>query len=142
MGGEGHDHACNTGVSAAEPAVATHSGTKSFALPRSIALTSIPPTLITRDVTGATAGPARRTKIWEFNINLHCSIVGTCLSTGELRQILKKLGLAPPDSTDHELHGTAVTLAARHDNAGKLLNKALDLRHRLAVNQFAKAATE
>ena len=39
----------------------------------------------------------------------------------------KKLGLAPPDSTDHEFHGTAVTLAARHDIAAKLLNKALDL---------------
>ena len=54
---------------------------------------------------------------------------------------MKKLGLAPPDRTDHELHGTAVTLAGRHDNAAKLLNKALDNRHRLAVNQFAKADT-
>jgi hypothetical protein len=78
----------------------------------------------------------------EFNTNLHCSIVGTCLSTGELRQILRKLGLAPPDSTDHELHGTAVTLAARHDNAAKLLNKALDNRHKLAICQFARADTE
>jgi hypothetical protein len=129
-------------VSAGAPAVATRGGTKSFALPRSIALTSIPPTLITRDTSVTAAGPARRTKIWEFNINLHCSIVGTCLSTGELRQILKKLGLAPPDSTDHDLHGTAVTLAARHDNAAKLLNKALDNRHRLAIGQFAKVATE
>ena len=128
-------------MSAAGPAVAMRSGTKAFSL-RSIALTSIPPTLITRDAAVPNAGPARRTKVWEFNINLHCSIVGTCLSTGELRLILKKLGLAPPNSTDHELHGTVVTLAARHDNAGKLLNKALDNRHRLAINQFAKAATE
>ena len=130
------------GVSAAGSAAAIRSGAKTFALPRSIALTSIPPTLITRDTTVTAAGPARRTKIWEFNINLHCSIVGTCLSAGELRQILKKLGLAPPDSTDHELHGTAVTLAARHDNAARLLNKALDNRHRLAISQFAKVGTE
>jgi hypothetical protein len=95
-----------------------------------------------RSALGSAPGPARRTKIWEFNINLHCSIIGTCLSTGELRQILKKLGLAPPGSTDHELHGTAVTLAARHDNAAKLLNKALDTRHKLAIGQFAKADTE
>jgi len=127
-------------------------GAKTFALPRSIAqtaiplasiaLASIPPTLISRDELASAAGPTRRTKIWEFNTNLHCSIVGTCLSTGELRQILKKLGLAPPDSTDHELHGTAVILAARHDNAAKLLNKALDNRHRLAISQFAKVGTE
>jgi hypothetical protein len=149
-------------VSAAGPAAAVRSGAKTFALPRSIAetliprasiplasiplasipLASIPPTLITRDELVSAAGPARRTKIWEFNTNLHCSIVGTCLSTGELRQILKKLGLAPPDSTDHELHGTAVTLASRHDNAAKLLNKALDNRHKLAISQFAKVGTE
>ena len=88
------------------------------------------------------AAPARRTKIWEFNTNLHCSIIGTCLSTGELRQVLKKLGVASPDSTDHELHGTAVGLASRHDKAAKLLNKALDERHRLAINRFAKATDE
>jgi hypothetical protein len=134
-------------VSAAGPAAAVRSGAKTFALPRSIAQTfippaSIPPTLVTRDEPASAVGPARRTKIWEFNTNLHCSIVGTCLSTGELRQILKKLGLAPPDSTDHELHGTAVTLASRHDNAAKLLNKALDNRHKLAINQFAKVGTE
>jgi len=122
------------------------SGAAPFSLPRSIALTSIPPTLITRDdanaAFGPAPGPARRTKIWEFNANLHCSIIGTCLSTGELRQTMKKLGLAPPDSTDHELHGAAVTLAARHDGAAKLLNKALDHRHKLAIGQFAKADTE
>jgi hypothetical protein len=108
-------------------------------MPTSIALGSMPPILVTRGPTPPVPGVTRRTKIWEFNTNLHCSIVGTCLSTGELRQILKKLGLAPPGSTDHELHGTAVTLAARHDSAAKLLNKALDTRHKLAIGQFAKA---
>lgn len=98
--------------------------------------------MVLRDQDVPVAGPARRTKIWEFNTNLHCSIIGTCLSTGELRQVLKKLGLASPESTDHELHGTAVTLAARHDKAAKLLNKALDERHRLAISQFSKASTE
>jgi hypothetical protein len=133
-------------MSAAGPAIATRGGPKPFSLPRPIDLTAIPPRLIARDdkipSSGPNAGPARRTKIWEFNINLHCSIIGTCLSTGELRQILKKLGLAPPGSTDHELHGTAVTLAGRHDNAAKLLNKALDTRHKLAIGRFAKADTE
>ncbi|HVY13817.1 MAG TPA: DUF2325 domain-containing protein [Rhodopila sp.] len=84
----------------------------------------------------------RRTKIWEFNTNLHCSIIGTCLSTTELRQVLRKLGMAPPDSTDHELHGIAVTLAGRHDEPARRLHKALDANHKLAVSQFAKASTE
>jgi hypothetical protein len=129
-------------MSAAGPTVAVRSAATPFSLSRSIELTAIPPTLITRDPAMPATGSARRTKIWEFNTNLHCSIIGTCLSTGELRQIMKKLGLAPPDSTDHELHGTAVTLAARHDGAAKLLNKALDIRHKLAISQFAKIVTE
>ena len=98
--------------------------------------------MIARGEVPHVAGPVRRTKIWEFNTNLHCSIIGTCLSTAELRQVLKKLGLASPDNTDHELHGAAVTLAGRHDKAAKLLNKAFDERHRLAINQFAKVSTE
>ena len=87
--------------------------------PGTFALAPLAPILVTRDEATAVAGSPRRTKIWEFNTNLHCSIIGTCLSAAELRQILKKLGLAAPDSTDHELHGTAVGLAGRHDKAAK-----------------------
>jgi hypothetical protein len=111
-------------------------------LPKTIDIGSIAPALVTRDEAPPTDMPVRRAKIWEFNTNLHCSIIGTCLSTRELRQLLNKLGVAPPGSTDHELHGAAVTLAARHDKAAKLLNKTLDERHRLAIRQFEKAATE
>ena len=100
------------------------------------------PNLTCRDVAIALPVISRRTKIWEFNTNLHCSIIGTCLSAGNLRQVLKKLGMAPLNSTDHELHGTAVTLAGRHDIGAKLIGKALDLRHKLAVSQFAKVDTE
>ena len=108
---------------------------------KTFTVSSIPPALVTRDET-ADAGPPRRTKLWEFNTNLHCSIIGTCLSTAELRQVLRKLGLAPPDSSDHDLHSAAVSLAGRHDKAAKLLNKALDERHRIPIHQFAKAHTE
>jgi len=100
------------------------------------------PVLVTHAAVPAETTAPKRTRLWEFNTNLHCSIVGTCLSTGELRQIVTKLGLATPSSTDHELHGTAVLLASRHDAAAKRLHKALDQRHRLAINRFAKAATE
>ncbi len=110
--------------------------------PKTFTISSIPPALVTRDEFAAVPGPPRRTKLWEFNTNLHCSIIGTCLATGELRHLLKKVGLAPPDSSDHDLHSAAVTLAGRHDKSSKLLNKALDERHRIAIHQFAKAHTE
>jgi hypothetical protein len=129
-------------VSSGGPFVAIH-GSASHALPpKPFTITHAPPPLVMRGEPVPVSGRARRTKIWEFNTNLHCSIIGTCLSTSELRQILKKLGVASPESTDHELHGAAVSLAGRHDRAAKLLNKALDERHRLAINQFAKVNTE
>jgi len=90
----------------------------------------------------AAARPARRTPIWDLSGNLHCSIVGTCLSTAELRQILRKLDIeGAEDGTDHELHSKGVVLAGQRSPAAKLLNKALDRRHRLALNQFEKAET-
>jgi hypothetical protein len=110
---------------------------KSTSVPsRSLDFRAIPPTLVKREPA------ARRTKIWEFNTNLHCSIVGTCLSSTELRHVLKKAGMAFHGCTDHELHGIAVTLAGRHDDAARQLHKALDHHHKLAVNQFARATTE
>ena len=105
-------------------------------------LSSIPPKLVAREAPALPSSPPRRSKIWEFSQHLHCSIIGTCLSTGELRQILKKLGVPTQGCSDHELHGTAVTLSGRHDDPARQLNKALDRRHKLAVSQFAKATDE
>jgi hypothetical protein len=111
-------------------------------LPGLMDFSTLPPALVRRPPAAPEPAPARRAKIWEFNTNLHCSIIGTCFSTTELRQVLKKLGVATQGSTDHELHGVAVRLAGRHDDAGRQLNKALDHRHKLAVSQFGKAGSE
>ena len=80
-----------------------------------------------------------RTKIWELMETLHCSIVGTCLSTSELRKILGKLGLAAVGDTDHDLHSRGVSLAGQNSPAAKLLHRALDDRHSLAIRQFGRA---
>src|SRR5580692_1319485 len=106
-------------------------------------LAPLPPQLVKRPAGEEHEDPStRRTRIWEFSQNLHCSIIGTCLSTGELRQTLTRLGLAQSDWTDHDLHHKAVSLAAKHDQAAKLLHKALDRRHKLPISQFGKARTE
>ena len=85
----------------------------------------------------------RRLRIWELNSSLHCSIVGTCLSTGDLRQLLGKLNIAAiPALSEHELHKHGVTLASQRDGAGKLLHKTLDRRHKSALSQFAKPKSE
>src|ERR1700726_2939472 len=48
---------------------------------------------MSRQMEGLLATPTGRRKIWDFSTHLHCSIIGTCLSTGELRHFLSKLGL-------------------------------------------------
>lgn len=129
-------------MGAGGPPVAIKNGAQAPALSKLFDLSAIPPRLVVRDAPVLPSAPPRRTKIWEFNANLHCSIIGTCLSNAELHQVLKKFGVASQTCTDHELHGIAVTLAGRHDDTARLLHKALDHRHKLAISQFAKANTE
>ena len=53
----------------------------------------------------------QRAKLWELNNSVHCSIIGTCLTTGELRRAMAKV--TPTDVShvsDHDLHSRAVGL--------------------------------
>src|SRR5215470_7399737 len=82
----------------------------------------------------------RRRRIWEITGHLHCSIIGTCLTTTELRQIFIKMQLpGAHKETDHELHVRAMLVAGKRELASKLLQKALDRRHRSAIAQFNRA---
>jgi hypothetical protein len=81
----------------------------------------------------------RRTRIWELSNSLHCSIVGTCLSSAELRQVLVKLGVpAAETASEHDLHEKGVRLAGLPNDGAKFLHKALDRRHRACIDRFAK----
>ena len=73
----------------------------------------------------------QRRKLWELASHLYCSIVGTCLSTAELRKVVAKFkGHELKDFSDLAIHEEAVKAAAHHDVAGRLLHKALDRRPR------------
>jgi Uncharacterized protein conserved in bacteria (DUF2325) len=66
----------------------------------------------------------------------HCSIIGTCFSTAELRKLLLKLDVAGAgNDTEHDLHTKAVHCAGM-PKEGKFLHKALDRQHGALVNQF------
>ncbi|MBN8936259.1 MAG: DUF2325 domain-containing protein [Rhizobiales bacterium] len=83
---------------------------------------------------------SRRSRIWELNSHLHCSIIGTCLSAAELRRLLVRLKVAGIETADeHELHMLGVLLANRPEEGAKLLQKTLDRRHQVTIHQFAKA---
>jgi hypothetical protein len=88
----------------------------------------------------ASAAEPRRRRIWELSGSFHCSIIGTCLTTSELRQVLNRMPLpGVHKESDHALHGRAVLLAGKKDHTSKLLQKALDRRHRSVISQFGKA---
>jgi len=94
-------------------------------------------------IDGSTRPPAKRRKIWELAETLHCSIVGTCLSTADLRHVLVRLGVPGAAAADeHELHVLGVTLASRREAGAKMLQKALDRRHELAIKQYARPKTD
>jgi hypothetical protein len=82
----------------------------------------------------------RRTKLWELDGHLHCSIVGTCLTSAEIRHIVGKLKLiASNDATEHELHTLGVMLASRQTEGAKFLQKSLDRKHHAAIARYGKA---
>jgi hypothetical protein len=85
----------------------------------------------------------KRTAIWEMHHSVHCSIIGTCLSSGEIRRLLIKLGVHGAEAADdHDLHKQGVALAGKAQGGGKFIQKALDHRHETAIRQFAKAKDE
>lgn len=87
--------------------------------------------------------PARarqRTRLVELDAHLHCSIIGTCLSTHELRKLVPKFTtLDARRASDLDIHHAAVELAIEGGAGGKALQKALDARYAGAVRRFASA---
>ncbi len=114
-----------------------------LARPGRLADVPLVPTVSDDELAAMLSAPAkRRSRIWDLSPTLHCSIVGTCLTTRELRQIAGRMtGRDLADLSEHEVHGEGVRLAGRHDDGGKLLQKALDKRHHAALNRFAQAKT-
>jgi hypothetical protein len=89
------------------------------------------------------APPRRRTMIWDLHHSTHCSIIGTCLSSAELRRVLIKVNAAGVEAAnDHDLHMLGVMLAGRLEAGARVLQKTLDRRHDAYVKQFSRAKDE
>jgi hypothetical protein len=71
---------------------------------------------------------------------MHCSIVGTCLSTIELHKIIAKVkGHDLKGFSDLAIHEEAVLVAGHQGAASRLLQKALDRRHEMTIKRFIRA---
>ena len=105
----------------------------------------VPPMALSLAGPGEAAARAatQRLRLCDIPATFHCSIVGTCLTTGELRQILIKAGQEDArTATDHALHGRGVRLAGQRDHAARLLNKALDKRHESSIKRIPRHSDE
>ncbi|MFW5837169.1 MAG: DUF2325 domain-containing protein [Desulfovibrionaceae bacterium] len=77
-----------------------------------------------------------RRKIWQLP-ELQCSIIGTCLSLGELRRIARKSKLRlPPDATEFQVHSTFVALCKNDCPAARAVNKLLDRKYAATLRRF------
>jgi Uncharacterized protein conserved in bacteria (DUF2325) len=84
--------------------------------------------------------PHRRARLSDLDSHLHCSVIGTCLSTNELRKLVPKFtDLDRQRATDLEIHHAAVELAIDGGAGAKALQKALDARYSGAVRRFEAA---
>lgn len=92
----------------------------------------------------APLAPAKRSRLADLDANVHCSVIGTCLTTAELRRLIPRHvpQLDRKHATDLQIHHTAVELSTSGGLAAKELTKALDTRHALTIKKFRPATDE
>jgi len=77
--------------------------------------------------------------LWD-HADYHCPIIGTCLTTAELRKLAARIHLAlPREATDYEVHGAFVTLAKRPERPARVVQKYLDRKFKRQMKRFSKA---
>lgn len=93
----------------------------------------------------ATAAPCEavpsggRLKLWEIGGGFHCSILGTCLATPDLKALARKLRVTPPvHATDYEIHGYFVQQATQEGAVARALQRLLDHRYEGALRQVGR----
>ena len=86
---------------------------------------------------GTRAAARRRMRLAELDPHLHCSVIGTCLTTAELRKLVPRhADVDREHASDLQIHHAAVELATLGGDGAKALNKALDQRYALAIKRF------
>jgi len=85
----------------------------------------------------------QRKKLWQLEGSFHCSVVGTCLTLNELRQLCKKLRITmPAKATDYDWHHSFVSVASGESYAARFLNKYLDKKYRSTVKRVVKLTAD
>jgi hypothetical protein len=89
------------------------------------------------------AGKGPRVQLWELASDLHCSLIGTCLSTADLAAILRKTGHNVDVRTPaYLLHGIVVQACRQRSVLTKRLQKVLDSRYAASLKTLAPLAKD
>lgn len=81
--------------------------------------------------------PAGRVRLADLDTNFYCSVIGTCLTTAELRKLVARF-CDVAGASDLEVHHEAVRLATQDTAVTRALQKALDHRHAPVVQRLSK----
>ena len=89
------------------------------------------------------SGRAVRKRLWQLDGPFHCSVIGTCLSLEELKDLCRKMRITVQTPlTDYELHRSFVGVAGEHTPVARRLHKHLDQKYRATIRRFAKAQSD
>lgn len=89
------------------------------------------------------APAGQRRKLWEVRPDLHCSILGTCLSYADLLKIGRRAGYIPKEqASEYEVHKYFVHRAEEPDRLARLMQKMLDAKYRAAIHASQAARCE
>ena len=86
--------------------------------------------------TESTPSSARR-RLTDLDGHLHCSVIGTCLGTGELRKLMAR-HFDVQDASDLDVHHETVRLVGDGGAVARAVQKALDQKHDGALRQAAR----
>ncbi len=92
---------------------------------------------------GAVPAPARRARLADLDPHLHCSVIGTCLGSAELRRLLPRwTAIDAASASELDVHHAAVALAGEGGAGAKALHKLLDTRHAPALQRWRSARSD
>jgi len=74
--------------------------------------------------------------IWNVRDYLRCPIIGTCLSTAEQKQILKKGGSFSSSTTEYEIHSLLVAAAATKNRVSVMIETSLNRKYRAQLARY------
>ncbi len=78
-----------------------------------------------------------RKKIWQIPSGYHCSIIGICLSRGDLRQLSRKNSFEIRSSmSDYVMHNMLSSLVKIKSQQSRVLHKILDRKYRVSIKKY------